>query len=249
VFSEITTPTSWRTRCDQRQRREGRGPRRHRRLFFPSSACVYPPRRGDPAHSQAAEALAYPAQPANNYGWEKLFAERLYAAHARAGAFELRLARFHSLFGPLGAWRGGREKAVAAICRKVAEACDGGTVDVWGDGLQTRSFLYIDEALDGVGALMRSDFEGPVNLGSDEMISIRDLAAAIIAISGKKLRIVSVDGPQGVRAIPTTVSFTRGSARPPRPLGDGLAITYSWVASQVHSQALEATPERHERTG
>lgn len=214
------------------------------RLFFPSSACVYPAHlQSDPLRPQTAESLAYPAQPANNYGWEKLFAERMYAAHAHAGRFAIRIARFHTLFGPLGTWRGGREKAVAAICRKVAEAEDGGSVDVWGDGQQTRSFLYIDEALDGVQRLMRSTFEGPVNIGSDEMISIRDLARAIIDISGKQLTIHTSAGPEGVRGRTSDNRLLRERLgwSPERPLREGLASTYAWVASQVRAASAPST--------
>lgn len=211
-------------------------------LFFPSSACVYPAAvQLDPLKPQTSEALAYPAQPANEYGWEKLFAERLYTAHARGGKFKVRIARFHTLFGPLGEWRSVRAKAVAALCRKAAETPDGGTIDVWGDGEQTRSFLYIDDALDGVLALMRSTISEPMNIGSEEMISIRALAALIAEIAGKQLTIRSVPGPEGVRGRTSDNTIARRQLgwSPQRPLRDGLRITYDWIASQIHQFGTE----------
>lgn len=208
------------------------------RLFFPSSACVYPASvQRDPADPHCAEPLAYPAQPDSEYGWEKLFAERLYAAHARNGSFAVRIARFHAVYGPRCTWRGGREKALAALCRKVAEADEGGEIEMWGDGAQTRSFMHVDDAIEGVLRLMRSDFEGPVNLGSEEMISIRALATAIIELSGKHLGIRPVAGPEGVRGRNSDNRLLRQRLgwSPRISLRAGLATTYSWIASQVEA--------------
>lgn len=207
-----------------------------RKVFVASTACVYPAAvQSDPAHPRCAEPLAYPAQPDSEYGWEKLFAERLYAAHAREGHFAVRIARFHAVYGPRCTWRGGREKALAALCRKVAEAEPGGEIAMWGDGEQTRSFMYVDDAVEGVRRLMRSDFAGPVNLGSEEMVSIRALAEAIIALSGKPLAIRPSPGPQGVRGRNSDNRLLREQLgwSPRIPLRDGLAPTYAWIAAQV----------------
>lgn len=209
-----------------------------RRLFFPSSACVYPASTGrDPAAPQCAEHLAYPAQPTNEYGWEKLFAERLYAAHARQGSFEVRVARFHTIYGPRCTWRGGREKAIAALCRKVAEAREGDGIEMWGDGAQTRSFMHVDDAVEGTVRLMRSGCAGPVNLGSEEMVSIRALAEAIIEVSGKRLSVQPVAGPEGVRGRNSDNRLLRQHLgwSPQIPLRTGLAATYAWVAAQVQA--------------
>lgn len=216
-------------------------------LFFPSSACVYPASlQDDPLRPRTSEELAYPAEPANEYGWQKLFSERLFLAHARAGHFGLRIARFHTLFGPLGTWRGGREKAIAALCRKAAEASDGGVIEVWGDGAQTRSFLFIDDALDGVRALMNSTCTAPINLGSEEMISIRELAGAIASIAGKRLSIVSVDGPVGVRGRTSDNRLARAHLgwTPRISLHDGLCRTYEWIAAQLAADAPTGDRER-----
>jgi nucleoside-diphosphate-sugar epimerase len=216
-----------------------------RRVFYPSSACVYPVSvLSDPDHPNCAEAMAYPANPDTDYGWEKLFSERLYAAYARRGDLEARVARFHTMYGPRCTWRGGREKAVAALCRKVAEAADGSDVEVWGDGRQTRSFMYIEDGLDGILLLMRSDFAGPVNLGSDEMITIADLARLIVEISGKRLGLRFVDGPQGVRGRNSHNQLARERLgwSPRYPLRDGLAATYAWVRAQV--DAARVAPVR-----
>ncbi|HYB96127.1 MAG TPA: NAD-dependent epimerase/dehydratase family protein [Vicinamibacterales bacterium] len=205
-------------------------------VFFPSSACVYPAAlQADPLNPRTTEALAYPADPANEYGWQKLYSERLFTAHAKAGKFDLRIARFHTLYGPLGTWRGGREKAVAAICRKVAEADEGGVIEVWGDGQQTRSFLYIDEALEGVARLMRAPFSGPVNIGSEEMVTIRNLALTVAAVAGKRVTVKGVDGPVGVLARNSDNRLLRELTgwAPAMALRDGLDATYRWVAAQV----------------
>lgn len=219
------------------------------RIFFPSSACVYPPSVQDtPDDPRCLEPAAYPADPDSEYGWEKLFAERLYAAFARRGTLSARVARFHAIFGPRCTWQGGREKALAALCRKVAEAPDGTEIEIWGDGRQTRSFLYVDEAIEGVLRLTRSAFAGPVNLGSERMISIGDLAAAIIEISGKRLAIRSTPGPLGVRGRNSDNRLLRQHLgwAPSDSLRPGLETTYRWVAAQVATaqkgDALSADP-------
>ncbi len=209
---------------------------RARRVFFSSTACVYPASALlDPLKADCAEEMAYPANPDTDYGWAKLFSERLYAAFSRGGRVDTRVARFHTIYGPRCTWRGGREKAVAALCRKVAAADAGGAIEIWGDGQQTRSFMYIDDGLDGILRLMRSDFSGPVNLGSDELLSIRALAEMLIEISGKTLSLRFVDGPQGVRGRNSDNQLARLKLNwsPRHPLRDGLATTYAWVRQQV----------------
>jgi nucleoside-diphosphate-sugar epimerase len=206
-----------------------------RKFFYSSSACVYPEHnQRDAVHPNCAEDSAYPAAPDSEYGWEKLFSERLYLAYMRNYGVTVRIARFHNIFGPEGAWQGGREKAPAALCRKVAEAADGGEIEIWGDGAQTRSFLYIDEALDGVGRLMDSDFSGPVNIGSEEMISLDGLARTIMEIAGKNLAIRHVPGPLGVRGRRSDNTLIREKLgwAPSRPLREGLEKTYAWIARQ-----------------
>jgi nucleoside-diphosphate-sugar epimerase len=203
-------------------------------LFFSSSACIYP----DPMEYHPgiyAETTAYPAQPDSEYGWEKLFSERLYLAHARNFGLNVRIARLHNIFGPQGAWDGGREKAIAAICRKVIAAADGGTVQIWGDGTQTRSFLYIDECLEGIERLISSSFAQPLNVGSDEMISIRALTEMIIGISGRNLSIRHIDGPTGVdvRTSNNSLIYNSLNWRPTAPLRQGVEATYRWIESQM----------------
>jgi nucleoside-diphosphate-sugar epimerase len=159
-----------------------------KKIFYSSSACMYPEHNQmDPDNPNCAEDSAYPAAPDSEYGWEKLFSERFYMAANRNYGIDVRIARFHNIFGPQGSWTDGREKAPAAFCRKVAECSDGGEIEMWGDGEQTRSFLYVDECLEGVIRLMESDFMGPVNIGSEEMVSINNLAAIAMDIAGKKL--------------------------------------------------------------
>src|SRR5579871_1528418 len=171
-----------------------------KRIFYSSSACMNPEyNQKDPNNPNCAEDSAYPAAPDSEYGWEKLFSERLYLAFARNRGIQVRVARFHNIFGPEGTWRGGREKAPAALCRKVAEAFDGDEIEIWGDGLQTRSFLYVEECLEGVRRLMSSNFTGPVNIGSEEMVTINELAAMVMEIAGKRLTIRHIPGPTGVR--------------------------------------------------
>ena len=169
-----------------------------KKFFYSSSACMYPEyNQLDPDNPKCSEDSAYPAAPDSEYGWEKLFSERLYLAYMRNYGIQVRVARFHNIFGPEGTWCGGREKAPAALCRKVAQTPDGGEIEIWGDGKQTRSFLYIDECLEGVRRLMDSDFTGPVNIGSEEMVTINQLAAMVMEVAGKQLSIRHIPGPLG----------------------------------------------------
>jgi len=207
-----------------------------KRIFYSSSACIYPEyNQTDPDNPKCSEDSAYPAAPDSEYGWEKLFSERLYLAFHRNYGMEVRIARYHNIFGPEGTWQGGREKAPAAICRKVAMAPDGGEIEIWGDGKQTRSFLYIDECIEGTLRLMRSDWTGPVNIGSEEMVTIDELAKMIIDISGKSLSIRHVPGPQGVRGRNSDNRLIKARLgwAPSMPLKDGLRITYAWIKEQV----------------
>ena len=206
------------------------------RLFFSSSACVYPLfNQQDPDNPTCAEDTAYPASPDSDYGWEKLYAERLHLAYARNHGLACRIARYHNVFGPEGAWRGGREKAPAALCRKVAMAADGGEIEIWGDGRQTRSFLYVDECIEGTLRLMRSDCAVPVNLGSAEMISIDGLVTLIARIAGKRITMRHVPGPTGVRGRTSDNRLIRQALgwAPSGRLDVGLAATYRWIAAQV----------------
>ncbi len=210
-----------------------------KRIFYSSSACMYPAyNQEDPDNPRCSEDSAYPAMPDSEYGWEKLFSERLYLAFHRNYGMEVRIARYHNIFGPEGTWRGGREKAPAALCRKVAEAEDGGCIEVWGDGRQTRSFLYIDECIEGTLRLMRSGWTGPVNIGSEEMVTINGLAQMIIEISGKRLSIRNVPGPQGVRGRNSDNRLIREKLgwEPKMPLREGLEITYRWIEEQVRRE-------------
>jgi GDP-D-mannose 3', 5'-epimerase len=207
-----------------------------KRIFYSSSACMYPAyNQEDPNDPKCSEDSAYPAAPDSEYGWEKLFSERLYEAYFRNYGTQIRVARFHNIFGPEGTWRNGKEKAPAAVCRKVAEAPPGGAIEIWGDGKQTRSFLYIDECVEGIRRLVNSDFRGPVDLGSEEMISINDFASLVIGISGKKLSIKNIDGPTGVRGRNSDNNLIRQKLNwaPSQPLADGMQKTYSWIAEQV----------------
>jgi GDP-D-mannose 3', 5'-epimerase len=207
-----------------------------KKIFYSSSACIYPEyNQENPDNPICREDSAYPALPDSEYGWEKLFSERLYLSFQRNYGLNVRVARFHNIFGPEGTWTGGREKAPAAICRKVAEARNGGQIEIWGDGLQTRSFLYIDECLEGVRRFMDSDFSGPMNIGSEEMVSINKLAEMVIGISGKKLSINHINGPLGVRgrnSDNTLIKAKLGWA-PSAPLINGLKKQYQWIQEQV----------------
>lgn len=212
-----------------------------KKFFYSSSACIYPEHNQlDPDNPMCAEGSAYPAAPDSEYGWEKLFSERLYLAYRRNYGIEIRIARFHNIFGPEGTWRGGREKAPAAICRKVAESANGGSIEIWGDGRQTRSFLYIDECLEAVRRLVASDFSGPVNIGSEEMVTINRLAEMAIAISGKRLRVRHIDGPLGVRGRNSENRLIREKLlwAPSAPLAAGLEKTYGWIDAQVRTSSL-----------
>lgn len=207
-----------------------------RRFFYSSSACIYPERNQmDPQNPMCSEESAYPAAPDSEYGWEKLFSERLYMAYMRNYSAVVRIARFHNIFGPEGTWTGGKEKAPAALCRKVAEAADGGEIEIWGDGLQTRSFLYIDECIEGVRRLMDSDFTGPVNIGSEEMVTINGLAEMIAEVAGKKISIKRIPGPLGVRGRNSDNHLIAESLgwKPTCPLRKGLEKTYCWIQQQV----------------
>jgi nucleoside-diphosphate-sugar epimerase len=212
-----------------------------KRFFYSSSACIYPERNQlDPDNPNCAEDSAYPAAPDSEYGWEKLFSERLYLSYMRNKGVQVRIARFHNIFGPEGTWTGGKEKAPAAVCRKVAEAPSGGTIEIWGDGKQTRSFLYIDECVDGVRKLMDSDFTGPVNIGSEEMIAINDLVAMVMEISRKSVVIRNVPGPTGVRGrrSDNRLIYEKLGWAPSRPLREGMEKTYAWIAAQVARQSV-----------
>jgi len=207
-----------------------------RRIFYSSSACIYPIfNQMDPDTPNCTEKSAYPAQPDSEYGWEKLFSERLYLSYHRNYRMEVRIARYHNIFGPEGVYQGGKEKAPAAVCRKVALAQDGGKIEIWGDGKQTRSFLYIDECLEGTLRLMRSDWTGPVNIGSDEMVTINQLADQVMDISGKELSKNHVAGPLGVRGrnSDNRLIFERLGWKPSKSLRDGLEKTYTWIEGQV----------------
>lgn len=207
-----------------------------KKIFYSSSACMYPEyNQRDPENPKCSEDSAYPANPDSEYGWEKLFSERLYFAFNRNYGLDVRVARFHNIFGPQGTWCGGREKAPAAICRKVAEAKPGSVIEIWGDGKQTRSFLYIDECTEGILRLMNSDFLGPVNIGSEEMVTINRLAEMIIKISGKDIAIKNIPGPEGVRGrnSDNKLIFEKLKWKPNQPLKTGIEKTYNWICDQL----------------
>ena len=191
----------------------------------------------DPDNPRCSEDSAYPAAPDSEYGWEKLFSERLFFAYARNHGLDVRVARYHNIFGPEGSWNDGREKAPAALCRKISIAQDGGEIEMWGDGTQTRSFLYVDECVEGTLRLTRSDFVGPVNIGSDEMVSINEFARMIMGISGKNLRVRHIEGPTGVRGRNSDNGLIQQKLgwSPSRPLIEGLQKTYQWVDEQVRN--------------
>ncbi len=215
------------------------------RVFYSSSACIYPAyNQKDPNTPKCSEDSAYPAEPDSEYGWEKLFSERLYLSYHRNHGLDVRIARFHNIFGPEGAWRDGREKAPAALSRKIAEADDGGTIEMWGDGNQTRSFLYIDECIEGVLRFMASDFTGPVNIGSEEMVTVNELAQIIMSIAGKKLGIRHIPGPLGVRGrnSDNKLLFKTLGWQPAMRLRDGLEITYRWISKQVEVRRMAELP-------
>jgi nucleoside-diphosphate-sugar epimerase len=206
------------------------------KIFYSSSACMYPEyNQLDPDNPKCSEESAYPAAPDSEYGWEKLFSERLYLSYHRNYKLPVRIGRFHNIYGPYGSWNNGKEKAPAAICRKVAEANEGGTIEIWGDGKQTRSFLYIDECLEAVRRLMESDFIGPVNIGSEEMISINSLAEMVISLSKKFVSIKNISGPTGVRGrnSDNNLIFEKLNWKPNKPLLEGITKTFNWINSMV----------------
>jgi len=209
-----------------------------KKIFYASSACVYNEHNQlDPNNPICTENSAYPANPDSEYGWEKLFSERLYSTYNRNYGIDIRIARFHNIFGPEGTFDGGKEKAPAAICRKVAKISTDGEIEVWGDGLQTRSFLYIDEAIEGVRQLMNSNYKEPINIGSEEIISMNDLAKLVSKLANKNISIKNIPGPQGVRGRTsdnTLIKEKLGWA-PSQPLHIGLTETYKWIANQIKS--------------
>jgi nucleoside-diphosphate-sugar epimerase len=219
-----------------------------KKVFYSSSACMYPEHNQlNPNKPNCEESSAYPANPDSEYGWEKLFSERLYLAYNRNYGLNVRIARFHNIFGPYGTWKGGKEKAPAAMCRKVVETTNGGEIEVWGDGKQTRSFLYIDECVDAVLKLMESDFTGPVNIGSEEMVSINQLAQMAIDISKKDIKINNIYGdefykkyghkcPLGVkgRNSDNKLYYEKIGWKVSNPLIIGLEKTYQWINKQVN---------------
>lgn len=208
-----------------------------KKVFYSSSACIYPEyNQMDPDNPKCSEEDAYPAAPDSEYGWEKLFSERLYLSYARNNNLDVRIARFHNVFGPEGTWDGGKEKAPAAICRKVAKAKDGDAIEIWGDGNQTRSFLYIDECLKALEKFMNSDFLGPINIGSEEIISINNFTEMIISISNKKININHIDGPLGVRGRKSDnkLYFEKIGWVVDRPLKEGIEKLYNWILNQVN---------------
>ena len=212
------------------------------RIFYSSSACIYPAyNQLDPDNPNCEESSAYPAAPDSEYGWEKLFSERLYLTYARCHGMDVRVARYHNIFGPEGTWTGGREKAPAAMCRKIAMTQDGGSIDIWGDGQQTRSFLYVSECVEGTLRLMRSGFSGPVNIGSKEMVTINQLADMIMQIAGKRVEKRHIPGPLGVRGRNSDNRLIREKLdwAPSQPLTAGLETTYSWIERQTRSNTKE----------
>lgn len=205
------------------------------KIFYSSSACMYPEHNQlDPDNPNCEESSAYPADPDSEYGWEKLFSERLFLAYSRNYDIPVRIARFHNIFGPLGTWNGGREKAPAAICRKVIQSS--GDIEIWGDGKQTRSFLYVDECVEGVRRLMESDFSEPVNIGSDEMVTINQLVDIACSIENKDITKKHIDGPLGVAGRNSDNKLIKESIdwAPNYPLSKGIEKTYKWIKEQVN---------------
>lgn len=222
-----------------------------KRVFYSSSACMYPEHNQlDPNNPNCEESSAYPANPDSEYGWEKLFSERFYLAAARNKGLEVRVARYHNIFGDEGSWFDGREKAPAALCRKIAMADDGGEIEMWGDGEQTRSFLYVDECIEATLRLSRSNWEGPVNIGSDEMVTINKLAEMIMKIANKDLTIKHIDGPLGVRGrnSDNNLFFEKLGWKVSASLESGLKKTYPWIEKQIQLKGrdigLDSTPKQ-----
>jgi GDP-D-mannose 3', 5'-epimerase len=211
-----------------------------KKLFYSSSACIYPAHnQTDPDNPICSEDSAYPANPDSEYGWEKLFSERLYFSYMRNYKLEVHVARFHNIFGPEGTWDGGKEKAPAAICRKVAVAKDGGEIEIWGDGKQTRSFLYVAECVEGVRKMMDSKEPGPLNIGSEEMVTINQLAEMAMGIAGKKLKLKHIPGPLGVRGrnSDNRLIGQKLGWKPSRPLKEGMEKTYQWIEKQAQAKS------------
>ncbi len=209
----------------------------NRNIFYSSSACMYPEHnQTDPNNPICTEDSAYPANPDSEYGWEKLFSERLYLAFNRNYDMNCKVARYHNIFGPEGTWQGGKEKAPAAICRKIAQAKNQDEIEIWGDGSQTRSFLYIDECVEGTVRLMRSDFEGPVNIGSEEMVTINKLVQMVSEISNKQIKVRHISGPLGVkgRNSDNNLIYEKLGWAPSKSLSEGLSKTYDWILSKVN---------------
>jgi nucleoside-diphosphate-sugar epimerase len=213
------------------------------KVFYSSSACMYPAyNQDDPANPNCSEESAYPAAPDSEYGWEKLFSERVYLAYRRNYGMATHVARYHNIFGPQGTWDGGKEKAPAAICRKIARATSGSEIEIWGDGEQTRSFLYIDECIEGTTRLLRSNQPGPFNIGSEEIISINQLVDIVADIAGKRILKRHIPGPTGVRGRNSDNRLIREKLKwePQQRLRDGLEKTYAWIETQVHRNSLAA---------
>ena len=210
-----------------------------KKVFFSSSACVYNEElQSTNVNPDCRESSAYPAHPDSEYGWEKLFSERLFHAYNRQHGMQNKVARFHNIFGPYGTWDGGKEKFPAAVCRKIAKANDGDEIEIWGDGEQTRSFLYIDDCIEGVRHLMNSEtFHGPVNIGADQMISINDTVDLVAQIAGKTIRKKHIDGPTGVRGRNSNNELIEEKLnwRPSQNLKEGLKETYRWINFQVEN--------------
>ena len=210
------------------------------KIFYSGSACMYPEHNQlDPDNPDCREESAYPANPDSEYGWEKLFSERLYFAYNRNYGIPVRVARYHNIFGPEGTWEGGREKAPAAMCRKVAYLPqEGGAIEVWGDGEQTRSFLYVDECIEATRRLMDSDFMGPVNIGSEEMVTINELVDTVARVSGKGVIRKHIDGPLGVRGRNSNNDLIRENLGwdYSQTLEEGIRKTYEWIQEQIRTK-------------
>jgi len=223
----------------QKQMNEDKG-KNDTKIFYSSSACAYPEfNQLDPNNPNCSEESAYPAQPDSEYGWEKLFSERLYFAYNRNHSIPVRVARYHNIFGPEGTWDGGREKAPAAICRKVAALPrEGGAIEVWGDGEQTRSFLFVDECVEATRRLMDSDFMGPVNIGSEEMVTINQLVDIAAEVAEKKVTKIHIDGPLGVRGRNSDNDLIREKLNweYEMTLKEGIRYTYYWINEQLRSK-------------
>lgn len=217
-----------------------------KKIFYSSSACVYPEyNQMDPDNPKCSEDTVYPAAPDSEYGWEKLFSERLYLTYQKNCKMEVRIARFHNIFGPQGTWDGGKEKVPAAVCRKVSYAADGGEIEIWGDGKQTRSFLYVEECVEAVRRLMQSDFTGPVNIGSEEMLPINDLVKLVAEVAGKTISIRHIPGPMGVRGrnSDNTLIKEKLNWAPSMTLREGITKTYQWISEQIAEQQPKPVEE------